>query len=314
MKHKKASKSKIFALLFSLIMCFAFIPSIAFASPTRAVYAEGGTGATGGLTIGGETSSSGDGYSYHGATKTLTLQSYNGKEIYFYGDVIQLEGNNTITVDKTSEMFPFPDNPAYNCYSAIYSRGAITITGSGSLAVNIETSDVDESCYGIYAKEGMTINGGNIAININSYYGGAGYGLYSNNGSVIIGGSASLDLTTKSNAIETIDNDIVISGTGSKKIQVNVGDKNWVTYAIKSIGGNVDISGPGKVTILYTNGDKSHAINADKQIKIHSKSDVETSTMIRSSFTDAAGSPSVEISESTVKIPYIYLEREGSFH
>ena len=311
MTHTKANKSKILALILGLTMCLALMLGIVFASPTSTVYAEGGTGTTGGLTIGGESDMSGVGYSYKGETKTLTLQSYNGKEIYFYGDVIQLEGNNTITVDKTSEMFPFPGNSAYNCYSAIYSRGAITITGSGSLAVNMETSDVDESCYGIYAREGMTINGGNIAININSYYGGAGHGLYSNNGSVIIGGSASLDITTKSNAIETVGNDIVISGTGSKKIQVNVGDKNWDTYAIKSTGGNVDISGPGKVTILYTNGDKSHAINADKQIKIHSKADVETSAMIRSYLIDAAGSPSVEISDSTVKIPFIYLEREG---
>ena len=39
MTHKKASKSKIFALLSSLIMCGAFIPSIAMASPVNAVYA-----------------------------------------------------------------------------------------------------------------------------------------------------------------------------------------------------------------------------------------------------------------------------------
>lgn len=43
MTHKKASKSKIFALLFSLIMCLAFIPGIAKASPTNTVYAEGET-------------------------------------------------------------------------------------------------------------------------------------------------------------------------------------------------------------------------------------------------------------------------------
>ena len=42
MTHKKTSKSKIFALLFSLIMCAAFIPGIAKASPTNTVYAEGG--------------------------------------------------------------------------------------------------------------------------------------------------------------------------------------------------------------------------------------------------------------------------------
>ena len=43
MTHKKARKSKIFTLLFSLIMCFAFIPSIAMASPTNTVYAADAT-------------------------------------------------------------------------------------------------------------------------------------------------------------------------------------------------------------------------------------------------------------------------------
>lgn len=43
MTHKKARKSKIFTLFFSLIMCLAFIPSIAMASPTSTVYAEGET-------------------------------------------------------------------------------------------------------------------------------------------------------------------------------------------------------------------------------------------------------------------------------
>ncbi|MDY4051987.1 MAG: hypothetical protein SOY80_01340 [Bacilli bacterium] len=39
MTHKKMSKSKKFTLLFSLIMCLAFIPSIAKASLTKTVYA-----------------------------------------------------------------------------------------------------------------------------------------------------------------------------------------------------------------------------------------------------------------------------------
>lgn len=48
MTHKKARKSKIFTLFFSLIMCFAFIPSIAMASLTNTVYAavEDGTAPT----------------------------------------------------------------------------------------------------------------------------------------------------------------------------------------------------------------------------------------------------------------------------
>lgn len=49
MKHKKTSKPRIFTLLFSLIMCFAFIPCVAMASPTNTVYAavaEDGTAPT----------------------------------------------------------------------------------------------------------------------------------------------------------------------------------------------------------------------------------------------------------------------------
>ena len=172
MTKKVTDKSKILALILGLTMCLALMLGIVLASPTNTVYAESGTGTTGGLTIGGTTSSSGDGYVYDGETQTLTLQNYNGKEIEFSGSTIKVEGNNTITVDKTSEKFPFPGNAAYKCYSAIYSRYAFTITGSGSLAINMETSDVDETCYSIYDGNGMTINGGNITININSYYGG----------------------------------------------------------------------------------------------------------------------------------------------
>ena len=43
MTHKKASKSKIFTLLFSFIMCAAFISSIAMASPMNTVYAADAT-------------------------------------------------------------------------------------------------------------------------------------------------------------------------------------------------------------------------------------------------------------------------------
>ena len=178
MTTKTVNGTKMVTRLLGFAMCLALLLGMVFASPTSTVYAEGTAGATGGLTIGGTTSSSGDGYVYDGATQTLTLQNYNGKEIDFSGKTIKVEGNNTITVDKTSEKFPFPGNAAYKCYSAIYSRYAITITGSGSLAINMETSDVNETCYSIYAREGMTINGGNITININSYYGEGSCGLY----------------------------------------------------------------------------------------------------------------------------------------
>ena len=197
-----------------LVVCFALMLGIVFASPTSTVYAEGGTGTTGGLTIGGESDMSGTGYFYEGATQTLKLQNYNGKEIDFSGKTIKVEGSNTITVDKTSKKF---GSSRYPYYAGIDSVGAITITGSGSLAINVETSDVEEMCYGITTTNGMTINGGNIAININSFYGQRSYGLLSSNGSIKVEGSATLDIKAKTGAMITSNGDIILSGTGEKK-------------------------------------------------------------------------------------------------
>ena len=84
MTHTKANKTKILALVLGLTMCISLMLGIVFASPTSTVYAEGGTGTTGGLTIGGNTDMSGTGYSYDGKTQTLTLNGYSGKEIMFY--------------------------------------------------------------------------------------------------------------------------------------------------------------------------------------------------------------------------------------
>lgn len=69
MTKKVTDKSKLVALILGLTMCLALMLGIAMASPTSTVYAEGGTGTTGGLTIGGESDMRGDGYSYEGATQ-----------------------------------------------------------------------------------------------------------------------------------------------------------------------------------------------------------------------------------------------------
>lgn len=209
-----ANKTRLLSLILGLTMCFTAVLGIVFANPTSTVYAEGGTGTTGGLTIGGTGDMSGAGYFYEGATQTLKLQNYNGKEIDFSGKTIKVEGNNTIMVDKTSKTFV---GSGYPYYAGINSRAAITITGSGSLAINVETSDVEESCYGINVENGMTINGGNISININSFYGKTSIGLFSSDGSIKVEGSATLDIKAKSAAMKTYRGDIILSGTGEKK-------------------------------------------------------------------------------------------------
>ena len=305
MTHTKANKSKILALILGLTMCLALMLGIVFASPTSMVYAEGGTGTTGGLTIGGESDMDGVGYSYKGATQTLTLQNYNGKEIDFSGKTIQVEGNNTITVDNTSKKFGRSSDPYY---AAIYSRGAITITGSGSLAINVETSDVEESCYGIDVENGMTINGGNISININSFYGKTSIGLLSSNGSIKVEGSATLDIKAKTGAMKTSNGDIILSGTKEKKILTNVSEDTWRGYGIYAEKGVIDISGSGKVTVDFINGGASWGIRSEESaIKIHDNANVEVNGAFlglcsQYFYNLPANHTGIEITDSTVKI------------
>ena len=300
-----ANKTKLLSLVFGITMCIALMLGIAMASPTSTVYAEGGTGTTGGLTIGGTTSSSGEGYVYDGSTQTLTLQNYNGKEIMFSGSTIKVEGNNTITVDKTSKPF---NAFGYSYYVGIGSKGAITITGSGSLAFNIDKTDITNSAYGIWTNRDLTINGGNITIGKDVDNGRWGTGLYSDDGSISVVGKASLDVTTTYSAINASKGNITLAGEGNKKILINKEGKNFQADGIRAGGGEVDISGvdspdKGKATCLFSNsgGGADTAIFAKKQIKIHSKADVEVSEKISSSFADSSGSPAVEISGSKVK-------------
>ena len=312
MTNNKANKSKILALILGLTMCLALILGIVFASPTSTVYAEGGTGTTGGLIIDGESDMSGTGYVYDGKTQTLTLQNYNGKEIMF-SDLtiltIQVEGNNTITVDKTSKTF---NAFGYSYYVGIGSLGAITITGSGSLAFNIDKTDITNSAYGIWTNRDLTINGGNITIGKDVDNGRWGTGLYSDDGSISVVGKASLDVTTTYSAINASKGNITLAGEGNKKILINKEGKNYQAYGIYSGSGEVDISGvdspdKGKVICLFSNsgGGVDNSISAKKQIKIYSKADVEVSEKIYSRFADSSGSPAVEISGSKVKTTMI---------
>ncbi len=304
MAKRKNKKCKFLTLALGLTMCLALMLGIVFASPTSTVYAEDGTGTTGGLTIGGTTSSSGDGYVYDGTTQTLTLQNYNGKEIMFSGSTIKVEGNNTITVDKTSKPF---DAFGYSYNVGIGSKGAITITGSGSLAINIDKTDITNQPYGIWTYRDLTINGGNITIGKDIDNGRWEIGLFSDAGSISVVEKASLDVTATWSAIYASGGKITLAGEDNKNILINKEGKNYQAYGIYAIS-EVDISGvdspnKGKVTCLFSNsgGGIDNAIYAKKQIKIHSKADVEVSEKINSDFADSSGSPAVEISGSKVK-------------
>lgn len=97
MTHNKANKSKILTLILGLSACLALMLGIATARPTFAVYAEGGTGTTGGLIIdgAGDITDAGGTYAYSAADKTLMLNGYNGGVIRFTAD-------NDVTVNLVS--------------------------------------------------------------------------------------------------------------------------------------------------------------------------------------------------------------------
>lgn len=103
MTHTKANKSKIFALFFNLIMYLSLILGIVFASSTFTVYAEGGTGTTGGLIIDDTIDITvPDGtYAYSATDKTLILNGYNGGVIRFTADndvTVNLVNGSTNTI------------------------------------------------------------------------------------------------------------------------------------------------------------------------------------------------------------------------
>ena len=307
MTHNKANKSKILALILGLTMCIALMLGIAFASPTRTVYAEGGTGTTGGLTIGGESDMSGTGYSYEGATQTLTLNGYNGKEIDFSGKTIKVEGNNTITVDENSNHRKHPSYADLYQYYGIFvkSSNALTISGKGSLTLNIDTTKIgDESEFDtlgiatggdLFIKEEVKIT---INANVKNYRGTA---ISTYNLSII--DSAYIDITMNGNVISA--KNITFAGDGEKKIKMKTND--WHFYCLDANKGFVDISGKGKVAIDVENGKNTWVITAwDNYIKIHDNANVEVNGGYYGFYSRYDSAPTnhtgIEITDSTVKI------------
>ena len=306
MIHTKANKSKILALILGLTMCLALMLGIVFASPTSTVYAEGGTGATGGLTIGGESDILGDGYAYEGATQTLTLQNYNGKEIDFSGKTIKVEGNNTITVDENSNSRKHPSYNYYQYYGIfVDSSDALTISGKGSLTLNIDTTKIGDEidCRTL----GIAI-GGNLIIkeevkitlnaNVKNYRGTA---ISTYDLSII--DSASIDITMNGDIISA--KNITFSGVGEKKIKIKTTDSYF--KCLDANRGFVDISGTGKVAIDVENGKNTWVITAhDNYIKIHDNANVEINGGFYGFYNWYDYAPTnhtgIEITDSTVKI------------
>lgn len=276
MTHNKANKSKILALILGLTMCLALMLGMVFASPTNTVYAEGGTGTTGGLIIDGTGNITAPDatYAYTDGDKTLMLNGYNGGVIRFTAD-------NDVTVKLqpgTTNTITLSDSAVTENQYGVYAAGNLTVTGTGNGTLNINlnisgsgdeiTTEYGKALYGLYAKS-LTING-EINVNVNLTSNGFSCGMFAT-GNITVAEKANLDVKCRSKykntefyspnkvvyGIYSVNGDIKLSGTGTKNIEhtcpVNFARENEAkgVYAQndKQIGGGkIEISG-AKLTI-----------------------------------------------------------------
>ena len=274
MTHNKANKSKILALILGLTMCLALMLGIVFASPTSTVYAEGGTGTTGGLTIDGtvDITDPGGTYAYSAADKTLMLNGYNGGVIRFGADndvTVKLENGSTNTITLS-------DSAVTENQYGVYAAGNLTVTGKGTLNINMDisgagdeiTTEYGKALYGLYAKS-LTVNG-EINVNVNLTSNGFSCGMFAT-GDITVADKANLDIKCRSKykntefystnkvvyGIYSENGDIKISGTGTKNIEhtctVNFARENeakgiYAENDRQKGGGKIEISG-AKLTI-----------------------------------------------------------------
>lgn len=310
MTNNKANKSKILALILGLTMCLALMLGIVFASPTSTVYAEGATFEY--IEIKGDTDvTSTDGtYKYTASDKTLILNNYNGGQFRLNDDAtLVLQGDNFITVNENSRFHTEIVNQVIAA-TGVKADKNLTITGSGTLTINIDIPKAGENGE-IIAGYGITTSGRNgnliikdrVKITVNFDEGGSvsGSAILANKDLSIIE-NASVDITTVNRAIYSGQGKIIFSGTGEKKIKINRKVENWENIIVNAVHAqieDVDISGTGKVLLDVVNGVKIRAIYAQsKSIKLHDNANVEINGFERGMWS----SNGIDIKNSTVKI------------
>ena len=310
MTNNKANKSKILALILGLTMCLALMLGIAMASPTSTVYAEDATFEL--IEIKGDTDvTSTDGtYKYTASDKTLILKNYNGGQFRLNDDAtLVLQGDNFITVNENSH-FPNVLGNRVQGATGVQADKGLTITGSGTLTINVDITKAEERgqkimAYGITASEdtgSLTIKD-NVKITVNINEGGSEYGhaiTAAQDLSIIE--NASVDITTVNIAVYSNDGKIIFSGTGEKKITIDRKVEDWeniTVYAVCAASEDVDISGTGKVFLDAVKGVKICAIYGwRKSIKFHDNANVEINGFERGMWS----SNGIDIKNSTVKI------------
>ncbi len=274
MTHNKANKTKILTVILTFTACLALMLGIVFASPTSTVYAEGGTGTTGGLIIdgAGDITAPDGTYAYSASAKTLMLNGYNGGVIRFTAD-------NDVTVNLVSgsaNTITLSDGAVTEDQRGVYAAGNLTVTGKGTLDINMDisgsgdeiTTEYGKALYGLYAKS-LTING-EINVNVNLISNGFSCGMFAVK-DITVTDKANVDIKCRSKynntefygtnkvvyGIYSRNGDIKLSGTGTKNIehtctvkfaQANEAKGVYAENDRENGGGRIEISG-AKLTI-----------------------------------------------------------------
>ena len=250
-----------------LVVCFALVLGIVLFSSASTAYATGT--ATGGLNIDGtgDITDTGGTYAYSAADKTLMLNGYNG-------GVIRFSADNDVTVkleEGTTNTITLSDSAVTENQYGVYAAGNLTVTGKGTLNINMDisgagdeiTTEYGKALYGLYAKS-LTVNG-EINVNVNLTSNGFSCGMFATK-DITVAEKANVDIKCRSKykntnfefpdkvvyGIYSENGDIKLSGTGTKNIEHTCPVNSAQRQEAKGIyaandrqkgGGRIEISG-----------------------------------------------------------------------
>lgn len=219
-----------------LVVCFALVLGIVLFSSASTAYATGT--ATGGLIIDGtgDITDTGGTYAYSAADKTLMLNGYNG-------GVIRFSADNDVTVkleEGTTNTITLSDSAVTENQYGVYAAGNLTVTGKGTLDINMDisgagdeiTTEYGKALYGLYAKN-LTVNG-EINVNVNLTSNGFSCGMFATK-DITVAEKANVDVKCR-----------------SKYKNTDFYSPNKVVYGIYSENGDIKLSGTGTKNIEHT--------------------------------------------------------------
>ena len=255
-----------------LVVCFALVLGILMFCTASTAYATGT--ATDGLIIDGtgDITDTGGTYAYSDTDKTLMLNGYSGGVIRFTAD----DDVKVNLVNGSTNTITLSDSAVTENQHGVYAAGNLTVTGNGTLNINMDisgagdeiTTEYGKALYGLYAKS-LTING-EINVNVNLTSNGFSCGMFATK-DITVADKANVDIKCRSKykntefystkkvvyGIYSENGDIKISGTGTKNIEhtctVNFARENeakgiYAENDRQKGGGRIEISG-AKLTI-----------------------------------------------------------------